>query len=142
MIRRGYSLAELMVALALAALLLAVALPGAARWRDDFAVRAARNDLAAGLAWTRIAAVSGGGASFVVEPDSGWFRTRTVDGGPGPTRDLRARYGVTFESPEVTLEIPFDALGIGRLASQTVVVRRGAARAGVVVSAYGRVRPW
>ena len=142
MTRRGYTIAELLVVLALLALLLAMAGPQAVRWRDAFAVRAARDDLAAALAWTRVAAVSGAGARLVVEPDPARFRTLTTLGDLGPAADLGDRYGVEFETPAAPTEIAYDALGIGRLASRTLILRRGAARAGVVISAYGRVRPW
>jgi hypothetical protein len=40
----------------------------------------------------------------------------------------------------VPLLLRYDALGIGRLANATIVVRRGAAQSTFVVSAYGRVR--
>lgn len=142
MIRGAFSLSELLVVLALLAVLLAVAVPPAVRWRDAFAVRAARSDLAAALAWTRLAAVSGAGARLVVEPDSVRFRAVTTLGAEGPAVDLRARYGVTFHEPDATVEVVYDGLGIGRLASRTFVLARGDARAGLVISAYGRARPW
>ena len=39
-----------------------------------------------------------------------------------------------------TLVLAFDALGLGRVASATIVFRRGAAERALVVSGYGRVR--
>ena len=52
---RGFTLLELLVVLGLTAALLALAFPGAARWRDAAATRAARDELASALARTRVA---------------------------------------------------------------------------------------
>ncbi|HSH46570.1 MAG TPA: prepilin-type N-terminal cleavage/methylation domain-containing protein [Longimicrobiales bacterium] len=137
----GFSLLELIVVLGLLATLLGAALPPALRWRDALAVRAARDEVVSALAWTRVAAVARGGARLVIEPSSGRVRTETA----GAARihvDLARRYGVSLEGERATIEIGYDALGIGRGANRTLILRRGAARASVIVSLYGRVRAW
>ena len=55
--------------------------------------------------------------------------------------DLTTAFGVTVDVGGSTpvARLAFDGLGIGRIASRTVVLERGAASAGVVVSSYGRV---
>ena len=141
--RHGYTLVELIVVMAILAMLLGIVLPATARWRHAAAVRAARDELAAGLAWTRIAAASHGGASLVLDPPTGRFWTRTADGRDSELVDLKARYGVRVDSgSEDPVVFPYDALGIGRLANRTVYVRRGDATAGLTVSSYGRYRRW
>jgi hypothetical protein len=38
--------------------------------------------------------------------------------------------------------IDFNAIGLGVVASRTITLTRGAAQAGLSVSAYGRIRRW
>ena len=140
---RGFTLLELLVVLGLTAVLLALAFPGAARWRDAAATRAARDELASALARTRVAAVAHGGASLWVDPGAAAFWTSTAAGLVETPVDLGERYGVSVDpGAAAAVEIRFDGLGLGRLSNRTVVVRRGGAERGVTVSAYGRVRRW
>lgn len=140
---RGTTLVELVMALLLLGLLLALAVPPMTRWRDAVASRAARDELAAGLAWTRLSAVSHGGSTLVVDAANGTF-WMTTPAGPGrPPVNLADRYAVRLDvgsAEPVSLE--YDGLGVGRHASRTIRFRRGGAEAGLVVSAYGRVRRW
>lgn len=139
----GYTLIELLLALLLLGVLLSLAFRPLTRWRDRAAVHAAREELAAALAHTRITAISAAGATLVLTPATGRFSTRTHGGTVGPPVDLRARYRVGVDAgagDSVTFH--YDALGIGRLTSRTVTMKRGAARAGITVSAYGRYRRW
>ena len=137
----GTTFLELIVVLALLGLLLGIAAPPALRWRDVLAVRAARDQLAAALATTRATATAVGGAALVLDGSAGvyWIVTR---GRTGPVTDVGGRFGVAIEGADGLVEIPYDALGIGRLANRTLRFRRGRAEAGLVVSAYGRVRRW
>lgn len=140
---RGYSLIELLTVLVLLAVLLGMAVPPAARWRDGVAARAARDELAAGLAWTRLSAVSHGGSALVIDAVNGRFWTTTPDGWNGPAVDLAALYAVRLQAgAQETVRLEYDALGIGRHASRTITIRRGSAVAGIVVSGYGRFRRW
>lgn len=137
----GTSFLELIVVLALLGLLLGIAAPNALRWRDLLAVRAARDELAAGLATTRATATAAGGAALVLDVSTGAYWIVT-EGRTGRVTDVGGRYGVGMEGADGLVEIRYDALGIGRLASRTLRFRRGRAEAGLVVSAYGRVRRW
>lgn len=137
----GFSLVELLVVLVLLAILLGITAAPAARWRDTLAVRAARDEIVSALAWTRMAAVSRGGAGLVIDPAAARFHTMAA-GEQGQVVDLDARYGVILDSGNELIEVRYDALGIGRAANRTLLLRRGNARAGVVVSLYGRVRAW
>lgn len=141
--RRGYTLTELALVLAVLGILLAIVLPPAGRWRDRAAVRAARDELAGAVAWTRMAAATRGGAALAVDPATGRVWTRGRDGTDSPPVDLSARYAVRVETgTDGVVLLQYDALGIGRAASRTFTFRRGAAVAGVTVSAYGRYRRW
>lgn len=139
--RAGTSFLELIIVLALLGLLLGIAAPPTLRWRDVLAVRAARDEVAAALAVARATATAAGGAALMLDPSSGVFWIDT-DGRAGPTTHVGSRYGVVIEGADGLVGIHYDALGIGRLANRTLRFRRGRAEAGLVVSAYGRVRRW
>ena len=139
----GHTLLELVLVLALLGILTGMAMPGMARWRDGMAVRSAREEVAAALAWTRLAATAHGGATLHLDPATTTLWTSYDDGGATPPVDLAGLYGVRLDvgsDAEVTLR--YDQLGIGRVANRTVRLRRGRAVAGVTVSAYGRFRRW
>ncbi|MEJ2504365.1 MAG: hypothetical protein P8177_13805 [Gemmatimonadota bacterium] len=96
-----------------------------------------------GALTTRIAAVAHGGAALILDPRTARVWTRYQRGGQGRTVDLAGRYGarLVVGSGEPVI-VPYDALGIGRVGSRTIEVRRGGAVAGLTVSAYGRFRRW
>jgi Tfp pilus assembly protein FimT len=140
--RSAHTLVELALVLMVLGILAGLFVPPLSRARDELAVRAARNEVAAAIAVTRATAISSGGATFVLDTESGtgWIETtgghRVSDGFA-----LASRYGVSVSSdrtPPVALR--FDALGIGRLANAVIRVRRARAEATLTVSAYGRVR--
>lgn len=138
----GYTLSELLIVLLLAGILLAVALPSAARARDTLSVAGARSEIASAVAAARSAAILHGGAMLVLETVPGRLQLQTPDGSAlGDPREITASYGVTVESDRGTVvTLRFDALGIGRLTSSAFRLRRGSARATLTLSAYGRVR--
>lgn len=135
---------ELLAALLLLSILLGMAMPRATRWRDAAAVSAARDELAARLAWTRVAAASRGGAALVLELPAGRYRVELGDGITVHETHLGERFGVTLHTtgPADSVVLRYDALGIGRMTGRTLEVRRGEAIGGLVVSAYGRFRRW
>ena len=138
---RGFSLAELVVVLVLAALL-AGALPiHLGGLRDRLAVRAAREASVGLVARARQRAILTGGAELRIQEDPPRL---TVPGGDAGTLrlDLRAEHGVELEipGPARRATVRFDALGIGRMASRTLRFHRRGAEASLTLSAYGRVR--
>src|SRR5690606_19303309 len=141
----GHSLIELLFVVCVVAVLLGLAAPALGTARDRYAVRAARDALAAGIARGRAFAVVHGGAVVVVDPAAGrlWIERR---GGEvlGAPVELARRFGVTLsaDGAEGPARIRFDGMGIGRLANRTLRIRRGSAEAGITISAYGRVRTW
>ncbi len=142
--RHGYTLFELLTVLLVMAVLLAIAVPPAAHWRDAAAVRGARDELAGRLAWTRIAATSHGGAALVLDIPAAAYRIELGDGVTAHRGDLGRGYGVVIETSASrdSLVLRYDALGVGRTTGGTLQVRRGRAAAGLTVSPYGRYRRW
>jgi prepilin-type N-terminal cleavage/methylation domain-containing protein len=139
--RSGFTLLELALVLALLALLLSAAAPGLTRARATLASRAARAEIIAAIAATRALAVLTGGAQLVVTP-AGELRVERADGTllREPIH-LAARYGVAIETErDLPVVLRYDGLGIGRMTSTTVRIRRRDAVLTVTVSAYGRAR--
>lgn len=139
--RRGTTLVELALALALAAIALAVVAPVARSALDRMAVVAAREAVAGLFSQARAAARVHGAAVVRVQP--GPWRARAEAGG----RTLRTVWlaeemgvSVSIGRGRDSTLLRFDALGLGRVASETLTFRRGAARAGLTLSSYGRVR--
>ena len=134
---------ELTAALAIIGIVVGLTLPGLRESRDVVAARGARNALAAGIARTRSAAIANGGALLVVQPPEARFWIESTDGDTlVRSVDLAADYGVTLSagaSAKARVELRFDGLGIGRVASRTFTLTRGGASARLTVSSYGRV---
>ncbi|HEX6640662.1 MAG TPA: prepilin-type N-terminal cleavage/methylation domain-containing protein [Thermoanaerobaculia bacterium] len=143
--RRGYTLIEILVVLALLALAIGIEYPGTRAASDAWAVRAARDAVAASLAGARAAALTQRGAEVLLVPDVGTVLIRAGEALPVPRLELTRDWGVALRSPGFggdTISIRYDALGVGRIANRTLRFERGRAVAGLTVSAYGRVRSW
>jgi len=138
---RGHTLVELVFVLLLTGVAVSTVAPAARRQGDRTAVIAARESVVGLLAEARAAAMERGGARvrLVVDPA---LAELYVGGALARTSRLGAELGVAMflggTTPET--ELAYDALGLGRVASQTIVFRRGGESAELVVSAYGRVR--
>lgn len=142
--RDGFTLIELAWVLVLGAFLLALATPMFLRGRDAIAVRAAREHLLQSVALARALAPGLGGSEILLEPAAGRVSVRS-SGRVHESHSLAALYGVQLSvqgSTQPLVSLRFDGLGIGRLANRTIAVERGAARAGVTLSMYGRTRAW
>ncbi|MGQ0703754.1 MAG: GspH/FimT family pseudopilin [Gemmatimonadales bacterium] len=142
--RRGYTLLELVVVLAVIALLAAILVPGSARAADRIAVehQATRILLAYRLAWSAARAHQVL-ALLRVTPDSIAIRTVRSAGdpdtvlvslSPGPTAA-----GVSLASPAHTFVFGPDGIGLG-VSNTTHLLVRGNASRRVIVSRLGRVR--
>ena len=136
----GFSLPELVLVMTILGLVLGGALPAATHLRDRLAVVGARESVVGIFHRARIEAVAFGGASIVlrVSPPgaelwaAGALRSSVPLGG-----DLDVE--MTLSSGRERVEILFDALGLGRVASQTIRFMRNGSRSGLVVSSLGRV---
>lgn len=139
--RRGHTLFELCAALLLAALAASAFLPPARAVLDRMAVAAAREAVAGLVAEARLAAVAHGEARVRLEA-APWRAWLEVGDSVGRVVPLEQEFGVVVVLPRsrtgVTLD--YDALGLGRVASETLRFRRGNEERALVISAYGRVR--
>ena len=137
--RSGATLLELTVVLGLIALAGTVFLPAARRQADRAALVGAREAVAALVARTRTEAMLAGAASLRVRAGDGDVAVLTADSLIAG-QNLGSQYGVTIElgGRAKVAELHFDGLGLGRVASRTITLRRGQEEVQLVVSAYGR----
>lgn len=141
--RNGHTLLELVVALLLGSMLAANLLPAVTRYRRRAAVVAARESVAGLLAEARTVAPAYAGATVWIEaaPWRAWIQ---VSDSVGRLVRLEEDLGVQvlLRGSGSAVEITFDALGLGRIASQTLRFRLESQEAGLTVSSFGRVRRW
>jgi type II secretory pathway pseudopilin PulG len=136
----GYTILELLAALVLMGLSLSVLLSAARRQVDRMAVLGAREEVAGIFHRARSEAISRGGALVFLVADPA--RAELSAGNEVlALAHLRDEYGVTLtlSSGRPEAELTFDALGLGRVASQTLRFSRGRAEVRLVVSSLGRV---
>ena len=136
--RRAATLLELVIALAVLAIVAAMGLAAQSAAQDAHAVRAATRELVDLLATARELAVARGAAAVHLDSAAAVVRLRAPGTPPGNLA-LGVLHGVRLEPSRDSLA--FDGRGLGRgAANLRVVVRRGAAADTVVVSRLGRVR--
>lgn len=140
----GHTLPELLGALLLVAVLAALAVPGLRYLEGAVAARAARDALVGVFARARAIAAARGGATVVLDQAARrvWIED---DRGAGSALELGEGFGVTLAvdgRADDPVRLRFDGLGIGRVTSRTVRLRRSGAEARVTLSSYGRVRVW
>ncbi len=138
--RRGYTLLELLTVLLVMGCAVNALLPAARSLTDRMAVVGARETLVGLVARARSEAFTHGGATLTIlsDPPSAWIDV----GDTLLTRSEIRSFGVSVHltGGRDRARLAFNALGLGRVASQTIRIRRGDATAGIVVSSYGRVR--
>ena len=110
---RGFTLIELMVALAIAVLLLVLAAPGYATWVADQQIRAGAESVASGLRLAHAEAIRRNWqVEFVVDPAVGWQITPV-----GGTLYQEARFAegsdraIFTPNPSAATTVTFDGLG-------------------------------
>ena len=138
---RGYALIELVVVLALAALATTSLAPAARRYRDRAAAIAAREVTVGLLSEARLAAIASGSARVTIAA-APWRVWSEVGDSLMTVVGLEMDFGVAVELSRGRLrtEIAYNALGLGRVASETLVFRRGDSATTLVVSSLGRAR--
>jgi prepilin-type N-terminal cleavage/methylation domain-containing protein len=139
--RRGFSLLEMLAALTILSVIAASSFPVLRGAIDRFAVLGAREEVAGLFHRARMEAITHGGSRVrarrsppVLELLLGPEVVEQVD----LERSYRTTLTLSRDRPESTLR--YDALGLGRVASQTLLFSRGSAEARLTVSAYGRIR--
>lgn len=137
---RGHTLIELLFVLSLVGVTATAVTPAAREYRDRAAVTAAREAVVGLLVRARLGAVERGEGAVRIVTDP-WRAVALAGDAAVRSVDLGAEFGVELGiagSPD-TVEIRYDALGLGRFASRTLRFTRGDQAASLVVSAYGRV---
>lgn len=144
--RTGTTLLELAVAITLLGILTFLGTTAFASARDVLAVRSARDAIVAASARTRAYAVGHGGASLTIDATTGTLRIRTrdrlIDEATPIARSLGVHIQMDGARATPTATLPYDALGIGRIANRTIAITRAGVSGGVTFSAYGRPREW
>jgi len=133
------TLAELVVIVALIALVTGFVLPPFKRGYDRLQTRAAAQETMAAFFTARAAAIAGGRRTAVVF-DQGRARVWVVASGDTlMARDLGASRGVTLVTNRDSMTFFADGLGLGG-ANLSVIIRRGGAADTVIVSREGRAK--
>lgn len=137
--RRAFTLIEVLLILALIAILTAITVPRSARQLDRIRVRGAATEAVTALAAARHAAIRRDRRTAV---SFDRVHSRIVvhaDHDTLLTRDLARTHQVSFTTTRDSLAYRSDGLGYGA-ANLTMILTRGTAAETVVVSRLGRVR--
>jgi hypothetical protein len=125
--------------LVLVTVALGVALPPVGAIRDRWAVRSAAADVVALVARARAEAPARGGTRVELDALASRVSLRGADTVLAELW-LERDHGVRLElGGRTRAELAFDALGLGRVASRTIVLARRSRRDTLTVSSYGRV---
>ncbi len=139
--RHGFTLLELAGVLALLALTAVLSFPMGRGVRERLSVIGAREELVGLITRARGEALRRGGPSLLVvrDPAEGRIEAR---GELLHRVELGAtwRIELVLSGGRPTVELRFDASGLGRMAASWVTLTRGAAVARLIRSAYGGIR--
>ena len=139
--RSGFTLIELMVVIAMMAIMVAVATPRIRSLRERSNLRAARDEVATAFALARSAAVQKGvKATITLRNDSVWVKTETGQQ-VLPSRALNVLYGATLKPDLANQAIQFDSRGfaMNRTTSTSYQVKVGTLSNTVCISKLGLV---
>ena len=139
--RHGFTLLELTGVLTLLALATSLSFPVSRSVRERLSVIGAREELVGLITRARAEALRHGGSSLIVVRYPAEVRIEA-------SGELlhRVDVGATWRTELVlsggrpTVELRFDASGLGRMAASSVTLTRGSAVARLIISAYGRIR--
>jgi len=138
---RGYSLIELATVMAIVAMAATSLAPGARRYRDAASVAAARESVLGLLTTARVRALGKGGVTVTILGRP-WRAVLEEADSVIATVEIEADLGVelTLSRARMTTTLAFDALGLGRVSSETIRFRRASVERLLVISSYGRAR--
>lgn len=137
--RRGVTLAELVVVCTLTALVAGIAVPRTQRLLDGLRLRQAAHEVAGALTLTRAAAIGRGAfARMVIDEASGSVRVE-IDRDTLLRREITRVHRVAVRASRDTVSYAPTGLGFG-LANSTIVLSIGQRAETVTVSRLGRMR--
>jgi len=132
---QGLTLVELILCLAILAVLLAIASPLLAQFSTGYRLRAATRELATDLQFARLLAVKENRNFQVICDTNSYQVVRVNDGFVAKVRSFSADY------PDVTLNGPvIDFNSRGNASSQTITVSNFATSKNITVGSTGRVK--
>ena len=139
--RTGFSLLELIGALALLAVAVSLALPPLHDFGERLSVVGAREEVAGLLTRARAEAIQRGGSRVVISRDPP-LALLMADTLVRERIDLWARYRAELfiSGGRSRVELNFDSSGLGRMTARSFTFRRRGAVSRLVISAYGRMR--
>lgn len=137
----GATLTELLLVLTIMGIVCSLAATPAKRTLDVLHVRAAREALFGSAMRARSVALTRGGASLIIDPQTDVVTVSDAQGVVADQTHIEG-YGVDVfvDGATAPVALRYDAYGIGRMTSRTVRLKRGAAEASLTVSSYGRIR--
>ena len=140
--RRGVTLPELAMVLAIVGALSALTFPRTAGWLDRMAVSRAGGEIAAFYQTARFAAIF---RSQRVRLELGQDSLRAVLEGPSDSVFLQwagpARHGVSLTATRALIRIQSNGLGLGA-ANTKLVLKKGMAAESLTTSRLGRLKRW
>ncbi len=139
--RYGFTLLELTGVLTLLALAATLSFPVGWRVRERLSVIGAREELVGLITRARGEALRRGGSRLIIVRDPAEIRIE-ADGELLHRLELGPTWGteLVLSGGRPSVELRFDASGLGRMAAQSVTFTRGSAVTRLIVSAYGRIR--
>ncbi|HUE89452.1 MAG TPA: type II secretion system protein [Vicinamibacterales bacterium] len=143
-IQRGFTMVELMIAVVVMGIIMAVGMPKLGAIRDQASVRSATQQIGAYVATTRAAAIRRGlRANFKTRGDTMWVEIQQP-GAPeiiAPPIPLAETFNIQLST--ISDSITFDARGfaLGLAATQKFVVTRASASDSICVTRLGMVSP-
>ncbi len=139
MIRRGFNIIEIIIALVIAAVLAVIVLPRASAFIDAIEVRGAVTEIESLFSTARhIAIARGAQSSLDIDPSRGTISV-SVGGMAVRTREVVAAHGVTLQATRSSITYAPTGMGYGA-GNLSLIVSRGRAVDTIFVSRLGRVR--
>ena len=138
--RKGFSLVEILIVMALMGIVMMMAFPRLGNLNDRMKMRSAKDGISARIAAARAAAIATGRtATFYLAADTMRFTTGTgtAEANKGTTINLFKQFGVHVTTSAVSM--PFDGRGMTSGAAQKIKFSRGAINDSLCISPIGLI---